>query len=186
MKPSLVILLAAGLALTGCEAFKSTNSSEGSAGRRMRIADSLELEGAFQKAAIEYASVAERFPESALYSTAVRRAALMYSISPYSERNDSAAYRWYVAYLSLSLSKPERENVRVSVELLHRILLLHAQLSQIYTTADSLAVLTKRQDAAITANSHRMQDLELQLQNAQAELKKIKEIDIRLSKSMNR
>ena len=108
----------------------------------------------------------------------------MYSISPYSQKNDSAAYRWYIAYLGLSLSKPERENVRVSVELLHRILLLHAQLSQMYTAADSLNVLTKRQASSITADSHRIQELELQVQNAQAELKKIKEIDLRLSKSM--
>jgi hypothetical protein len=150
----------------------------------MRIADSLEHEGSFQRAAIEYAAVAEGFPESTYYPAAVRRAALMFSISPYSAKNDSAAYRWYFEYLSLSLSKPERENVRVSVELLHRILLLHAQITQMYTAADSLSVLTKRQAVSMTADSHRMQELELQLQNAQAELKKIKEIDLRLSKSM--
>ncbi len=184
MKNSLWIILAAGVALAGCGLFQDSTSHEGRAGYRMRIADSLEQEGSFQKAAAEYATVAEHFPESSYYPRAVRRAALMYSISPYSEKNDSSAYRWYITYLSLSLSKPERENVRVSVELLHRILLLHAQLSQMYTAADSLNVLTKRQDASMTADSHRMQELELQLQNAQAELKKIKEIDLRLSKSM--
>ena len=84
------------------------------------------------------------------------------------------------------MSKPERENVRVSVELLHRILLLHAQIEQLYTGADSLTVLSKRQSTALGIGSRRIQDLEIQLQNAQAELKKIKEIDIRLSKSMNR
>ena len=184
MKRSLWILAASGLALAGCSLFQGTSSPEGRVSRRMHIADSLEHEGAFQKAAAEYATVAERFPGSIDYPIAVRRAALMYSISPYSQKNDSAAYRWYITYLSLSLSKPERENVRVSVELLHRILLLHAQLSQMYTAADSLNVLTKRQASSITADSHRIQELELQVQNAQAELKKIKEIDLRLSKSM--
>jgi hypothetical protein len=107
----------------------------------------------------------------------------MYSISPYSARNDSAAYRWYIAYLSLPLKKPERENVRVTVEFLHRILLLHAQIAQIYTAADSLTVLTKRHSASLNADSRRMQELELQLQLARDELRKIKEIDLRLSKS---
>ena len=110
----------------------------------------------------------------------------MYSVAPYSQGNDSAAYRWYLKYLALPLSKAERENVRVSVELLHRILLLHAQIEQLYTSADSLTVLSKRQSTALSASSHRMQDLESQLQNAQSELKKIKEIDLRLSKSMTR
>jgi hypothetical protein len=149
----------------------------------MRLADSLEREGMFQGAATQYATVAERFPESSFYPSAVRRAALMYSISPYSARNDSAAYRWYLAYLSLTLKKPERENVRVSVEFLHRVLQLHAQIAQIYTAADSLTVLTKRQSASLNVDSHRMQELELQLQHALEELRKIKEIDLRLSKS---
>jgi hypothetical protein len=184
MRRTLWIFVAAGLALTGCGLFQNTSGPVGRAGYLMRLADSLEHEGAFQKAAAEYATVAEGFPESSYYPTAVRRAALMFSISPYSAKNDSAAYRWYIEYLSLSLSKPERENVRVSVELLHRILLLHGQITQMYTAADSLSVLTKRQDLSITADSHRMQELEFQLQNAQAELKKIKEIDLRLSKSM--
>ena len=150
---------------------------------RMRLADSLEWEGMFQSAAAQYAAVAEQFPQSSYYGPAVRRAALMYSISPPSARNDSAAYRWYLAYLSLPLKKQERENVRASVAVLHRILQLHAQIAQIYAAADSLTVLTRRQSASFTAESRRMLELELQLQRAQSELKKIKEIDLRLSKS---
>jgi hypothetical protein len=183
MRQRLSIFIAAGLMLSGCGLFPEPGGPASGAGNRMRIADSLEQDGLFQGAATEYARVAEQFPQSSYYPTAVRRAALMYSISPYSMRNDSAAYRWYLAYLSLPLKKPERENVRVSVELLHRILLLHAQIAQIYTATDSLTVLTKRQSASLNAGSHRMQELELELQKAQAELRKIKEIDIRLSKS---
>jgi hypothetical protein len=149
----------------------------------MQLADSLEQEGKFQSAALQYAKVAEEFPRSSFYPSAVRRAALMYSISPFSARNDSAAYRWYVAYLSLPLKKPERENVRVSTELLYRILRLHVQIEKISATSDSLTVMTKRQTASLNADSHRMQELELQLEHAQAELRKIKEIDLRLSKS---
>ena len=186
MRHSLWILAAGGLMLAGCGLFSDSGGPESKAGRRMRVADSLELEGKFQDAARQYASVAEQFRQSEYYPTAVRRAALMYSISPSSTANDSAAYRWYRAYLSLPMSKAERENVRVSTELFHRILQLHAQIVQIYTTADSLSVVTKKQSATLTAGSRRMQELESELQNAQAELKKIKEMDLRLSKFRNR
>ncbi len=183
MRQYLWTLIAAGMTLSGCGLFTAERAPEGEAAYRMWIADSLEQEGMFQSAATQYATVAQKFPRSSFYPSAVRRAALMYSISPFSARNDSAAYRWYLAYLSLPLNKPERENVRVSTELLHRILRLHAQIEQISAAGDSLTVMTKRQSASLNADSRRMQELELQLQHAQAELKKIKEIDLRLSKS---
>ena len=177
------IFLAAGMTLSGCGEFTEEKWPESGAAYRMWLADSLEQEGMFQTAARQYATVAEEFPRSSFYPSAVRRAALMYSISPSSTRNDSAAYRWYLSYLSLPLKKPERENVRVSVEFLHRILRLHAKIEQISAGGDSLSVLTKRQSASLNADARRMQELEMQLQNAQAELRKIREIDLRLSKS---
>ena len=183
MRECLWILAIAGLILSGCGEVPEGRGPESGAEYRMRLADSLEKEGMFQGAAAQYAFVAEQFPESSFYPSAVRRAAFMYSISPYSARNDSSAYRWYLAYLSLPLKKPERENVRVTVEYLQRILRLHAQIAQIYTAADSLLVVTKKQSASLNADSHRMQELELELHQAQSELKKIKEIDMRLSKS---
>jgi hypothetical protein len=183
MRHNLWTLVAAAVTLSGCGLFTAETVPDSGAAYRMWIADSLEQQGMFQSAATQYATVAEQFPQSSFYPSAVRRAALMYSISPFSARNDSAAYRWYIAYLSLPLKKPERENVRVSTELLYRILRLHAQIEQISATSDSLTVLTKRQSASLNADSHRMQELELQLQQAQAELRKIKEIDLRLSKS---
>lgn len=183
MRQYLWTLVAVGMTLSGCGLFTAERSAEPEAAYRMWLADSLEQEGMFQRAATHYAAVAAKFPQSSFYPSAVRRAALMYSISPFSPRNDSAAYRWYVAYLSLPMKKPERENVRVSTELLHRALRLHAQIAQISAAADSLTVLTKRQSASLNADTHRMQALDLELQRAQAELKKIKEIDLRLSKS---
>lgn len=186
MRYSLWILASCALVLSGCALFSDTGGPESRVGRRMRVADSLEELGMFQAAARQYASVAEQFPQSDYYPTAVRRAALMYSISPYSSGNDSAAYRWFLAYRTLPMSKAERENVRVSTDLLHRVLMLKAQIVQIYTVTDSLSVLTKKQSAATTGYLHRMQGLELELQTAQAELKKIKEMDLRLSKVRNR
>jgi len=186
MKPFACVLLAAGLLLAGCGPFSDTPSPSSPSSRRMRIADSLEQEGLYQQAAVAYAQVATSFPRSSYYPTAVRRAALLYSLSPPTMANDSAAYRWYRAYLGLPLDKWDREDARISVELLGRILSLRAQIVQLYIATDSLSVLTKRQAATISADARRTQEIEQQLQQAQSELRKIKEIDLRLSKTRNR
>jgi len=186
MKTTVLVLLAAGFILTGCGGFSDTRSPSSYAARRMQIADSLEQEGLLLQAADVYGQVATRFPRSPQYPTAVRRAALLYSMGPPTIANDSTAYRWYQAYLALPIEKAEREDARISLELLRRILTLDAQLAQMYSAADSLTVLTKRQAALMSADAHRMQEIEQQLQQAQSELAKIKEIDLRLSKSRNR
>jgi len=186
MKYVACVLFAAGLACAGCSVFSDARNSSSPAARRMMFADSLEQEGLYQQAAVTYAQVATRFPKSGQYPLAVRKAAALFSLSAPTIANDSAAYRWYQAYLGLPLEKSERENARISVELLSRILSLHAQIVQLYTATDSLSVLTKRQAASVTADARRIQEVEQQLQQAQSELAKIKEIDLRLSKNRPR
>ena len=186
MKSAASVLLAVGLACAGCGTFSDARGPSTVAARRLATADSLEQEGLYQQAAETYAQIAVRFPKSSQYPVAVRKAAILYSLSPPTMANDSAAYRWYQAYLGLPLGKSERENVRISVELLGRILSLHAQIVRLYTATDSLSVLTKRQAASVTADTRRIQEVEQQLQQAQSELTKIKEIDLRLSKNRPR
>jgi len=186
MKSLALFLLAGGFVLAGCGVFSNARSPSSFAARRMQIADSLEQEGLYKQSADAYAYVATRFSRSSQYPIAVRRAALLYSLSPPTIANDSAAYRWYQAYLALPLEKSDREDARIAVELLSRILSLHDQIVQLYITTDSLTVLTKRQAASMSADTHRIQEIEQQLQQAQSELAKIKEIDLRLSKTRNR
>jgi len=186
MKAIACVLLMAGLAVAGCGVFSESRSPLSFAARRMQIADSLEQEGLYQQAAETYAQVATRFPRFSQYPTAVRKAALLYSLSSPTMANDSAAYRWSQTYLGLPLEKSDRENARISVELLSRILSMRAQIVQLYTSSDSLTVLTKRQAASMAADARRIQEVEQQLQQAQSELTKIKEIDLRLSKTRNR
>ena len=186
MKPIAFFLLSGALTLAGCGVFSEARSPSSFAARRMQAADSLEQEGLYQQAADAYALVAARYTRTSFYPVAVRRAALLYSMSPPTIANDSAAYRWYQVYLGLPLEKSDREDARVSVELLNRILALRAQIVQLYTATDSLSVLTKRQAASMSADAHRTQEIVQELQQAQSELRKIKEIDLRLSKTRNR
>ena len=186
MKLMMCILIAAGFACAGCGMSSGARNPSSFVARRMATADSLEQEGLYQQAAETYAQVAQRFPKSSRYPLAVRKAASLYSLSPPTMANDSAAYRWYQACLGLPLERSERENARISVELLGRILSLRAQIVQLYVATDSLSVLTKRQAASMSADARRIQEVEQQLQQAQSELTKIKEIDLRLSKTRSR
>jgi len=70
------------IAIVRLRTFSGRKGSDSEPAYRMQLADSLEREGLFQGAARQYTTVAEQFPESSYYPSAVRRAALMYSISP--------------------------------------------------------------------------------------------------------
>lgn len=177
------ILFVIALTFSGCLTYNSDWSSEGLAWYHMHLADSLEQESAFQPAAQHYLAVAEDYPQSSYYPLAVRKAALLYASEYNSTRSDSIALRWLNVYLAFSLSRPERENVQAFVSIVQRLRVLHDEISRKDAALDSLASLSKRQSSTLNTDAHRLQELELQLQQAQGELKKIKEFDLLLSKS---
>ena len=177
------ILLASGLVVSGCLTSGGDWGSEGLAWYHMHIADSLEQVSAFQPAAQQYLAVAEDYPQSSYYPVAVRKAALLYASDYNSARSDSIALRWLNVYLSFSLSRAERENVQAFVSVVQRLRVLHEEIFRQNAVLDSLASVSKRQASTLIGDAHRLQELELEVQQAQGELKKIKEFDLRLSKS---
>jgi hypothetical protein len=58
-----------------------------------------------------------------------------------------------------------------------------AETARMTATADSLSAVTRRQGAALSAQMRRTADLEQQLQQTVEELRKLKEIDVQVSKS---
>jgi len=147
------------------------------------MADSLEQEMALQGAAEHYALVATEFPQTSAYPVAVRKAAMLYASEFNPARNDSLALRWFTACLGLPLKKPERENVQTFIALLQRVRVLQVEVTRRTASADSLASITRRQAGTVSTDQRRIQELEAELQQTQKELKRMKEIDLRLSKS---
>jgi len=184
MKWALFVLSAAAMA-AGCAGVDGSRSDDAVA-YHMRMADSLEQEMALRGAAEHYAAVAEGYPQSGAYPVAVRKAAILYSSEFNEARNDSLALHWFTAYLGLPLKKAERENVQTFVSLLQRTRTLREELNRRTMMADSLGALARRQAGTLNADTRRIQDLEAELQKAEGELKKIKDIDLRLSRSRGR
>lgn len=172
--------LFATLIVIGCSGLDESITPTGLAAFHMRVADSLERRMELRQAAAHYSFVAEEYPQSPAYPLAVRKAALLYASENNPVRNDSIALRWFTAYLDLPLRKPEREDVQTSLSLLRQIRSLRGELLRRGTSADSVTVATRKQGMLL---NRRIQDLEAELTQAQAELKKLKEIDLRLSKS---
>jgi hypothetical protein len=181
MKALLWVACAAVLA-AGC-ADTATRRMDEAVAYHLRMADSLEQEMALREAAHHYAAIADEYPQSSAYPTAVKKAALLYANEFNDARNDSLALRWFTAYLDLPLKKPERENVQAFISLFHRMKGLHEELARKTDVADSLGVASRRQGTALSSDARRIQELEGALQQAQGELKKIKEIDLGLSRN---
>ena len=95
---------------------KVVRREDSEAAREMRIADSLEAASAIHEAAVRYSSIAERFPGSRFYQTAVREAALLYNAI-----DDSASLHWLQVYANQPISKEEKETAIVQISLLRRI-----------------------------------------------------------------
>jgi hypothetical protein len=170
------------MCIGGCTGSGESRTSE-LVNYHMRLADSLEQEMAYQPAAEHYSVVATEFPQSIAYPTAVRRAAFLYASEFNPARNDSLALRWFTACLRLPLKRSERENIQTFVDLLQRIQSLRTDLRRRTASADSLSGVLRRHTSTATIDARRIQELETELQQVQTELKRMKEIDVRLSKS---
>lgn len=173
--------------VAGCSCTGGNRTTTAAVAYRMYLADSLEQVMAIRQAAEQYAIIAREHPRSSAYPMAVRKAAFLYAREYNSRGSDSLSLYWFTAYLALPLNKSERDDVRTYVTLLQRIKSIREELNRRVTVADSLIAVTKRQAGAMTSDMRRrIMELEASVNEAQSELRKMKDIDLRLSKSRPR
>ncbi len=166
----------------GCSVTKEERADESPAFIEMKIADSLEASSTIHEAALRYALVAEHFPTSRFYQTAVRKAAFLYS-SPLNQAiDDSASLYWLQVYTSLPVAKEEKEEVLSYIFLLKKVGTLQKHV-------DDLVLSSKKQTSDLAARANRIRDLEAQLHDletqlkeAAGELKKLRDIDVKAYK----
>jgi cell division septation protein DedD len=152
----------------------------------MELAAALEDSSAYHQAAREYAILAERYPSTSYYKGAVWKAALL-NIHPANSKIDiSAASYWLNVYLGLPLTSEEKENATLYVALLDRINGLQAQLSSLVAEKDSLLEVNRKQSGDIETRSQRLGELEAELTKTRDELKKMKEVDVRMQRSRDK
>ncbi len=162
--------------LAGCAPSKDTGSAEGDAEAVLAFAESLEADSLLDQATAQYAIVAEQFPTADVYPLAVRRVAFLYAHPDNPAHNDTLALRWMRIYNPLARTREERQEVAVATTLIQQNMALREQLGHESASGDSLATLLRRQ-------GRRVRDLETELQQVNDELRKLKEVDVRTSRT---
>ena len=169
--------------VAGCSLTGIVNEKESEARRRMVAADTLERARSFKEATIEYTRIAEQFSSTSVYPAAVRKAGILYSMPSNPLMNDSASAYWLGIYATMANSLEEKQIIGMYLTTIERARMLRDSLSMKTAIIDSLATTVRRQSSELTSRGKRIQDLEAQLQKASEELLKLKEIDLRISKS---
>lgn len=149
----------------------------------MEMADSLETVSRLAEAVSEYLIVAEYYPESVHHAEAVRKAALLLSNPDNPSSDDSAAIVWFGRYTQLPVTAQDKEYARGYVLLLERIRVLDAEITKVQATYDSMETVNRRLGTGISRLNSDLTNRNKRLQELESELKKLREVDIRLSKT---
>jgi cell division septation protein DedD len=86
----------------------------------------------------------------------------------------------------MPLTPEEKENATLYVAMIERINGLQAQLSSLVSEKDRLLDVTRKQSDDIVTGTQRIGELEAELAKAQDELKKMKEVDVRMQQSRDK
>jgi hypothetical protein len=171
--------------VAGCSSLNNRDS-EVRAGEHLAIARKLEAESRWHEAALEYAIVAEIYPETEHYESSVRRAAILFSHPDNASSNDSLALTWLSSYSGLSISDEERELVQSYMRLVEdRSRLRHLLELQVLATDSVSRVATERQ-LEFLESKKKIKDLEKRLEEEIAqrrkELDRLREIDMQVGR----
>lgn len=157
-------------------------NAENLARYHMERADSLEAASLLGEAAFEYKLVAELYPTTSHYPSAVRNTALLYSNPANPALDDSLALSWFQQYLALPISREERTKAEIYVTMLKRLTSLRKEINRKTATIDSLQNVARRQSADIAGRTKRMQEMENELKQATVELQRLREVDLRINR----
>ena len=156
---------------------------------RDHMTDAAELEKSedYSQAAQAYALVAEKYPSTAYYATAVHKAALL-NIHPSNSKMDvDGALKWFAVYLSLPISDKEKEFVRSNIALLKKLKSMQMDCAKtslekkkISSEKKNLVSLVRRKSGEMEANTLRIKTLESDLSKTQGQLKEMKKVDLQM------
>ena len=126
--------------------------------------------------------MAEHYPGTSPYRDAVRKAALIYCDPLNPAANDSIALYWLGVYGRMKLTMDEERMVRDITALLQRVKTLRQRISRGATTTENLNSEAKKRTATLNSQARRIQELEEELQRTNQELKRLKDVDLQMSR----
>lgn len=172
--------------LAGCASQFRDNKLDSQARSHMERAAALEDSSAYHQAAQEYAIVAGRYPSTGYYKDAVRKAGLL-NIHPANPEYDTREARfWLNVYLGLQLTPEEKEDATLYISMIERINGLQAQLSSLVLEKDKLLDVTRKQSDDLVTGAQRLEEVKAELAKVRDELKKMKEVDVRMQRSRDK
>ena len=181
-----VIVIILCVFLAGCVSQYRDSKLESQARSHMERGAALENSSAYHQAAREYAIVAEQYPTTSCYKAAVWKAAVL-NIHPANSNYDASAARfWLNVYLGMPLTPEEKENATLYVAMIERTNGLQSQLSSLVSEREKLLDVTRKQSGDIDTGTQRIGELEAELAKAQDDLKKMKEVDVRMQRSRDK
>ncbi|MGA9120902.1 MAG: hypothetical protein WB699_16165 [Bacteroidota bacterium] len=182
----LTSVLLAGLLAGGCNLLNPPHDDEYIAAAHMETAETHEEAGDLSYATREYDMVAMLYPNYSDYPRAVMNAARLFLTARNPAANDSSALTLLTLYLTLPVPEETKAGVRTQLALLERVMGLRALLARTEHSLDSLGSVTRKQTASIGAQSQRQSELETELRQTKEELARLKEVDVRLSRTQRR
>jgi hypothetical protein len=176
------------MALAGCSSTQQPGRPEADleVKRQLELARSFESRSDLRRASHMYEMIAQTYPRSAATIEATRKAAILYGSVRNPGRNDSLAQYWFRKAVGLPISQDERDQAELCVSLLDRVRAHQQQARANALLADSLQLVIDRQWGTISYQSRRIQELEREIAAATEEMKKLKDVDVRLSQSRRR
>jgi hypothetical protein len=175
------------VAIGGCATREGlTPAQRADAEHILDLAHSFETTADLRRATDLYTSVAETYPHSDAGAQAAYKAGLL-RVNPHNPvRNDTLALLWFRTALARPLGPDERDNADVCIAMLEHLGELRQDLDLHWRMVDSLRSLARRQGVTIAAYQRRNLELEQQLFASTVELKKMKDVDVRLARTRQR
>jgi hypothetical protein len=173
-----IIVCALMFALGGCGSSaqvhenKASDERETNAEYHLAFADSLETAGAFQGASLVYKMLAELYPNSIYYASAVRNLGHVY-VNPFNTaRNDSIALYWFTKHLEIPwLLRGERARSVIISSMIRERLQFNAVNHRRQDVIDSLTSLARIQSAEVNAQSKKIAELTSDLEQTDNDLR---------------
>jgi hypothetical protein len=154
--------------------------------RQLDLARAFETGADLRRAVYLYQMIASDNSRTPVTIEATRKSAVLMGSVRNPERSDSLSLVWFKKYLSLPITPAERENAELCISLLDRVLTQQRHAMRYAAKADSLQDVIGHMGDVFSSQSKRILDLERDARNANAEVRRMKDIDVRLSQSRRR
>jgi len=189
-----IIALVLCFAVAGCSKSIIYLKAELKARDHMSRAAELEESMDYFQAAQEYAFVADHYPSTSYYQTAVRKAAFL-NIHPSNSKMDfNEALKWLRVYSTLPIFYQERESIQSNIALVKYIKQLQIDLSKVCSEKDKISAekdkiiaendnllsVALKQSDKIETSTHQIEELEKTLSQVQDQLDEMKKVDLQI------